>query len=230
MKKIILVLFLIITLASCWTPKEDAVITGEYLIDSYSSEFHDLDLSNRELTMVPNFEKYLTGTYIDDVWSINLSNNKITEIDSSLFEYFPNLKELNLSYNEIEEANIAHNFLQDLKLHKNMLLEVDLAGTSKLNLLNLWYNELKSWDDIKLPKHITTLELQHNSLEDIKWLDKLESLEVLKLEFNVLEDNDMWLLKELKSLEKITVLKNKLSEELEKWFAEFNEKMKKRSE
>jgi len=87
--------------------------------------------------MVPNFEKYLTGTYIDDVWSINLSNNKITEIDSSLFEYFPNLKELNLSYNEIEEANIAHNFLQDLKLHKNMLLEVDLAGTSKLNLLNL---------------------------------------------------------------------------------------------
>ena len=212
------------------TIKEETKITLEFLLDNYSLEFHEINLTNQNLTQVPNFEKFLTWSYIDDVWYINLSNNKIKNIDWEYFKYFPNLKELNLSYNEIENFELGHSFLQELKLHKNKLKNVNLEWSDKINMLNLWYNEFKTLKDTKLPNSIKTLELQHNLLEDISWLDKLIDLEILKLEFNNLEDIDMWILKNLKNLNNITVSKNKLSEKLEKWFINFNMKMSKKKE
>ena len=227
MKKIVLLFLSLLLMSSCVNKEEDKKINLEFLSWSYNKITHELNLSNQDLTQVPNFEKYLTWSYISDVWSIDLSNNSINEIDSEVFKYFPNLKELNLSYNEIEYIKLKHNFIQDLKLHKNNLTKVDLDSLVKLNTINLWYNELLSWKDISLPKSIVSLELQHNKLDNINGINKFTNLETLKLEFNSLEDNDLEKLSWLKNLNYISLWFNKLTKEREKSFNDFNKNNKK---
>lgn len=229
MKKLILLLIILLTLTSCWTPKEDKKITTNFLQENYSKEFHELNLSNQKLTQVPNFEKYLTGSYIDNVWSINLMSNNIKEVNGEYFKYFPNLKEVNLSYNKIEKIKLEHNFIQDLKLHKNNLKKVDLKGLIKLNNLNLWYNELLSLNDVVLPKSIKVLELQHNKLTDLNWIWKLKKIEKLKVEFNELEDIDLQSITWLEKLKFISVGQNKLSKKAEEAFIKFNENNKEKN-
>jgi len=223
--KLLFLLLLILSLASC-NSSEDSKISTDFLQSNYSEEFHELNLAGQELTQVPNFEKYLTWSYIDNVWSIDLSQNDIEKVNWDLFNYFPNLKELNLSYNKIKEVSLNHNFLQDVKLHKNMLTNADLSWLKKLNAVNLGYNELKTWNDIKLPNSVKTLELQHNKLEDLSWIPKLNNLSKLKVEFNNLENEDMIELKDLKMLKFISAKFNKLSKNLEDKFMKFNEKNK----
>lgn len=225
MKLLILLIPFTLLLTSCNNnsiSQEDEKVNIEFLSWSFVAEFNELNLSNQELTQVPNFEQYLTWTYIDNVWSIDLSNNMIKNIDGELFKYFPNLKELNLSYNQIEDITLEHNFIQDLKLHKNILKEVNIEWLSKLNSVNLWYNELLSWSDILLPKSIKTLELQHNKLADLNWLGNLENLESLKVEFNELEDMDLKELANLDMLKFISVWRNKISKKLEEKIKQMN--------
>jgi len=221
----IICIFLLLILTSC-THKdtEDPQVNGEFLKWAYRQEFHELDLMSKDLTGVPNFEKYLTWTYKYDVWSITLQDNKIKNIPSELFEYFPNLKELNLSYNQIEEITLNNLPLETLLIHKNKINKFNLKWLNKLTDLNIWYNNIKSLKDNKLPNTIQNLELQHNSLEDISILDKLENLITLKLEFNSLQDQDMIVLQNLKNLIFVSIAKNKLSEKLEEWFIDFNKK------
>ncbi len=217
MKKIIIIFISLslLFLTSCWN-KEDKKISTEFLQNNYSEEFHELNLAAQELTNVPNFEKYLTWSYIDNVWSINLMNNNIKEVDWKIFKYFPNLKELNLSYNKIEKITLEHNFIQNIKLHKNSLKKVDLNWLKKLNTINLWYNNILSLNDLWLPKNIQSLELQHNKLVDIEWILEFKNLEILKLEFNELEDEDLNKLDELKQLKHISTWFNKTTKKIEK--------------
>lgn len=224
MKYIVLVFITLMTLTSCGTESDKQVDTA-FLIGAYVNEFHELDLAGMELTAVPNFEKYLTGSYIYDVWSVNLQSNNIKKIDSSVFDFFPNLKEVNLSYNEIEKITLTDLPIEKLLIHKNEIESADLEGLEKLKEVNIWYNELESFKDIELPDSLEVLELQHNKLEDIIWVEKLTGLNKIKLEFNELEDTDMVLLKDLKKLKFISVGKNKLSEDIEKGFINFNEVM-----
>jgi len=49
-------------------------------------------------------------------------------------------------------------------------------------------------------------------------------LNSLKIEFNMLEDDDLLNLKWLDQLKFITVKYNQLSKDIEDWFVEFNEK------
>jgi hypothetical protein len=144
MKKIILLSMIILTLSSCGITKEDSQVNTVFLINSYKKEFHELNLANKELTQVPNFEKYLSGSIIDDVWSINLQANKITEIDAEKLKFFPNLKELNISYNTLSTLNLSDVPLDILYAHKNKLTTVNIEKLNTLSTLNLGYNELKS--------------------------------------------------------------------------------------
>lgn len=139
-----------------------------------------------------------------------MSNNSIDDIDTNKFKYFPNLKEINLSYNNLENITLEHNFLQELKLHKNKLTKVDLSWLTNLNTLNLWYNELLRWDDMKLSNKLKTLELQHNNLEDLNWIEESINIDTLKLEFNNLEELDLKVLQNFKNLKIITLWWNEL--------------------
>lgn len=194
------------------------------LIWSYSTGFHELDLSRKDLTELPNFELYLTWSYKYDVWSINLQDNNLEDIDATYFDYFPNLQEINLSYNNITwDVSINHLFLQKLLLHKNKISNVNLSWSVALSDLNLWYNEFKTLEGSILPKSITNLELQHNSLENLSWIDKLESLSTIKFEFNKLEDTDLAVIKNLKYLMNISFWENLLTEKMEEVLLKFNE-------
>jgi Leucine-rich repeat (LRR) protein len=224
MKYIVWIFIILMSLTSCGTGSDKQVDT-EFLTGAYVSEFHELDLAGMELTAVPNFEKYLTGSYIYDVWSVDLQSNNIKKIDSKAFDFFPNLKEVNLSYNKIEKITLGDLPIEKLLIHKNEIESADLWGLSKLREVNIGYNQLESAKDIKLPEGLQILELQHNKLEDISGVEKLTELTKIKLEFNQLEDADMVLLKDLKKLKFISVGKNKLSEDLEKGFINFNEVM-----
>ena len=224
MKYRVWIFIILMSLTSCGIGSDKQVDT-EFLTGAYVSEFHELDLAGRELTKVPDFEKYLTGSYIYDVWSINLQRNNIKKIDSKVFAFFPNLKEVNLSYNKIEKITLADLPIEKLLIHKNEIESADIEGLESLKEVNIWYNELESSKDIKLPTSLESLELQHNKLEDISWVEKLTELNKIKLEFNELEDTDMVVLKDLKKLKFISVGKNKLSEDLEKGFINFNEVM-----
>jgi len=147
--------------------KEPAVISTDFLISNYNIMAHELDLSNQGLKEVPNFEKYLTGSYQYDVWSISLLKNELTEVNSEDFAYFPNLKDLKLPYNKLEEVTLTDLPLENLELHKNALTSVDLSGLKKLASVNLGYNKLSSMNDIQVGTGMVVLELQHNQLKDI---------------------------------------------------------------
>jgi Leucine-rich repeat (LRR) protein len=166
MKCIVLVFITLMTLTSCGAGSDKQVDTA-FLTGAYVNEFHELNLAGKELTAVPDFEKYLTGSYIYDVWSINLQSNNIKKIDSSVFDFFPNLKEINLSYNKIEEIKLDTLPIEKLLLHKNQIKEADFESLEKLVELNIGYNKIESTKELKLPKSLQSLELQHNKLEDI---------------------------------------------------------------
>jgi Leucine-rich repeat (LRR) protein len=61
-----------------------------------------------------------------DIWSIDLSNNKITDINAD-YGCLPNLQEINLAYNQITHIkNLGKlTFLKKLELHKNNITDVD---------------------------------------------------------------------------------------------------------
>ena len=77
-------------------------------------------------------------------------------------------------------------------------------------------------EGVNIPNTVKKLELQHNKLVDINWVSELTNLEVLKFEFNELDDTDMKELKNLKNLKSISYWKNNLSEEMQAWFLQFN--------
>ena len=240
MKKFFLIVVWIFLLFSCTSSNDNDLVNDKnnnlkinkiekpeistaFLTWSYNKNFHELDLSNKNLDEIPDFKKYLTWAYKDDVWSIILQNNNIENVDFTRFKFFPNLKEVNLSYNNITEITINHPYLNTLLLHKNKIKNINLEWSNLIQNLNLWYNELESLKDSNLPINIKNIELQHNKLIDLTWIEKLELIEKVKFEFNKLEDDDMFVFKDLKNVINISFGYNQLSEKMEDWFKKYNE-------
>jgi len=225
-KKLFVLSILWLVLASCTLNWEDKQVNEAFLTGAFDTKFHTLDLSNQNLTRLPDFKKYLTGAILDDVWDINLMSNNIKKIDSDRLAIFPNLSEVNLSYNKIKEVNLNNTFISKIQLHKNEITKVDLTGLTNLKEVNLGYNKITSLDNIILNKKITNLQLQHNQLTDLNNIWEYKDLSSLKLEFNKLIDKNFVNLDWLDKLKFITVKYNNLSKDLEKSFEDFNEKMK----
>lgn len=227
MKKIFVFVVMLFLVSSCalfdW---EDKQVNEAFLTWAFNNKLHMLDLSNQNLTRIPDFKKYLTWAILDNVWYINLMSNNIEYIDADRLTIFPNLKELNLSYNKIKEVKLDHNFISKIELHKNEITKVDLTGLTNLKEVNLGYNKITSLDNIKLNKNITNLQLQHNQLTDLNNIWEYKDLSSLKLEFNKLIDKNFASLDWLDKLKFITVKYNDISKDLEKSFEEFNKKMK----
>jgi len=222
-KKLFILSLVWLTLASCsLLDSEDAKVNESYLTGAFNAKLHTLDLSNQELTRIPDFKKYLTGAILDDVWDVNLMSNKIEKIDSDRLAIFPNLSEVNLSYNKIKEVKLNNNFISKIQLHKNEIVSADLTWLPNLKEVNLGYNKITTLDNIKLDKKIENIQLQHNQLSDLNNISEYKNLNSLKLEFNKLIDSDLQSLDWLDKLKFITVKFNELSKNVEEGF----EKMK----
>ncbi len=182
------------------TQTTDTTITGEqqiiqelpaYISENFYEPQHHLDLAWQNLTQMPDIcADITTGDMLYDIRSINLANNEITEISVD-YSCLTNLKELNLSYNQIEDIENLENlaFLSKLELHKNQIKKIrGLSDIKNLTDLNLWYNKITSVKGLEKIKSLKTLQLQHNQIDDIGLLTNLTNLETLKLEYNQISD------------------------------------------
>ena len=136
-----------------------------------------------------------TDTRLDQVWSeletINLSSNKLTDIDSSI-KLAPKLKSLMLDNNHITAIrNLSTmTFLQSLSLCENFISEcpdchLELGGN--LVQLNLSQNQIRSLKGFRKMYSLVKLDLSCNavdSIDEVDWVAELPSLEEIVLTGN----------------------------------------------
>ncbi len=137
----------------------------------------------------------LAGNYIS---SIDISNNPnlvLLDVQSNqlsaingLSKAVP-LKELNLSFNELEEFSIENETLEILKISNNLLHSFDVKGSINLKNILLTTNELTSVD---FSKNILleTLLISDNNIQNID-LEHNTSLTHLYISSNSLTDLDV---------------------------------------
>lgn len=183
----------------------------ELISKNYLKEFHHLNLRTKKLWEMPDICKMVKGTnYEYDIWSLDLADNEITEIDKDL-SCLKNLQDLYLSFNKIKEIDNLEelNFIKKLDLGNNEITEIDnLDKLTTLSDLHLWYNKLNSTKWLEKLTNLTSLKLQHNEITDLSWVKNLSKLSELKLEFNKLDESDLKDISKFKKLKIITVAEN----------------------
>lgn len=186
-------------------------IIDNLIIDNYNIEFHYLNLKSKNLDKIPDICNMIKGTnYIDDIWSINLSNNKLTKINIDL-SCLKNLQELNLSFNKIRKIeNLKElTFIKKLDLGNNEISKIDnIDKLTTLTDLHLWYNKIISTNWLEKLVNLTSLKLQHNEISNLSWLKYLSKLTELKLEFNKLNDENLKDITNLSNLKILTLWEN----------------------
>lgn len=183
----------------------------EIITKNFDNKVHHLDLRTKKLSEMPNICEMVSWTNFEyDIWSIDLADNQIIEINSDL-SCLKNLQDLNLSFNKIIEIDNLNklNFIKKLDLWNNQIIKIDnLDNLKTLNDLHLWYNKLTSTSGLERLTNLTSLKLQHNEISDISYLKDLSKLEELKLEFNNLTEESLKSMLPLKKLKIITVAEN----------------------
>jgi len=147
-----------------------------------------VDLSNNSLTNLPwglNNLNYLEF--------LNLSNNKLQNINTSFLNTLPNLKELDLSNNENAHFNLTELYVTEIpNLTKLILKKVGLHYIkmfplfNNLTYLDLSENNLKELPNIPF-KNLTHLILNDNQLVKLPDDFNFPLLKVLKLNNNQIE-------------------------------------------
>lgn len=123
-----------------------------------------------------------------------LSNCGLVRIDEGL-HFFPQLKYLNLSHNQI--SNITH-----------------LYDCICLENINLGYNRIRVLSNLeRCIGRIKILNLSHNEIESLDGLDKIYSLEKINLSHNNINDiHEVQHISKLPNLESIYLFHNPISE------------------
>lgn len=144
-------------------------------LSAMQQEITEIDLSYNTLldTLV------LAGNYIS---SIDISNNPnlvLLDVQSNQLSAINglskavHLKELNLSFNELEELSIENETLEILKISNNVLHSFDVKGSISLKNILLTTNELTSVDFSKnilletlliSDNNIQNIDLEHNTI------------------------------------------------------------------
>jgi Leucine-rich repeat (LRR) protein len=160
-------------------------------LSAMQQEITSIDLTHNTLldTLV------LAGNYIS---SIDISNNPnlvLLDVQSNQLSAInglskaAHLKELNLSFNELEEFSIENETLEILKISNNLLHSFDVKGSINLKNILLTTNELTSVD---FSKNILleTLLISDNNIQNID-LEHNTSLTHLYISSNSLTDLDV---------------------------------------
>ena len=146
-------------------------------------------------------------------------DNKNLNLLGNIFEF--DLIHLNLSDNKISELNVfnnkIYNNLTELDLSNNNILDISPLFNSKminLKKLNLSYNIINELKDIEKNnfEFIEYLDLSHNKIVDINNLEKakFEYIHELFLSFNEIKDCDVFSNMSLKILNKLNLSNNRI--------------------
>lgn len=184
MKEILLLcatMLVILSLSSC-----SQQITNEEIRAEYQSDIGYVNIGNRTLTRIPDLCVVFTESERERIKSIDLYANEIKKIDYD-FSCFPNLEELNISYNKIGVIENLDSLigLKKLFLHKNQITNLQwLENLVNLEELNLGYNQITKVENLDNLQALKILELQHNHIQQKPNLSWLQQLETVKIEFN----------------------------------------------
>ena len=132
------------------------------------------------------------------------------------FKNFLNLKELDLSFNQIKNTQwidkIPSKILSKLELTKSWVEKIDWIWELKsLNQLFLSFNKIEKTEWLENLKNLQYLELTHNKLENIDNLADLNNLTDLKIEFNKIKNVDKILNNEKSKLQMFTMKFNEIN-------------------
>ena len=160
-------------------------------LSAMQQEITEIDLSYNTLldTLV------LAGNYISNIDISNNPNLVLLDVQSNQLSAINglskavHLKELNLSFNELEEFSIENETLEILKISNNVLHSFDVKGSISLKNILLTTNELTSVD---FSKNILleTLLISDNNIQNID-LEHNTSLTHLYISSNSLTDLDV---------------------------------------
>jgi Leucine-rich repeat (LRR) protein len=130
---------------------------------------------------------------------VNLSHNKLIELETSSFQSLVSLEELDLSYNSIKELDsnmfLCNKKLIKLRLYTNKITKLNedfLKGLSQLTHLDLAYNEMFSLPECPFDNCLKVVNLSHNKFIELETLSfqSLVNLEELDLSYNSIERAD----------------------------------------
>ena len=133
-----------------------------------------------------NFESFSEQNLPNSLETINLSNNNLTYFSGS---NFPNLKELDLSDNQITEIDSNWLSLENLSIGNNLLESFDDSGFNNLKSLNLTGNNLTSLDVSELAQ-LEKLYVSNCNLESLE-TGNLPLLYTLYISNNNLSEIDL---------------------------------------
>lgn len=157
---------------------------------------------------------YLQVENLSNLESLNISNNKITDI--SFLGSLPQLKNLNLGGNQIKDASALEKSkkLETLDLSDNQVVNISsISNLTELRELHIAYQR-QSNDELLLPvsklDKLITLSIMGNKTYDISLLSNLYKLQILDLGEN--EISDLSSLSNLKSLKTINLSNNKIND------------------
>ena len=152
--------------------------------------FNNCNMDNKNLNLLGNF----IG---NNLVSLNLSNNNISEINLFNNKIYPNLTNLDLSYNNIVDISPIFN--------------CKISNLKKLNLNHNLINELKDIEKNNFT-NIENLDISFNKLVDIINLEnaKLENIKNLNLSFNEIKDCNVFSCLSLKKTDKLDLSNNRI--------------------
>ena len=137
----------------------------------FSNKFNmkGLDLSSCQLTSLPDSVKTLTS-----LERLNLRSNQFSSLPDTFSTDFPNLKMLDLSYNQLQDFVIQFPliYIKELYLSTNSLTTLD--GISKykvLEILTLDHNEITTipMEIMKLWSTLQSMTIDYNLLNNIPY-------------------------------------------------------------
>lgn len=220
--RLLIVFFLFCTLSWCSFINNDDFISNNdvnHIIENndlsnyYNYKTNNLSMNSQNLTSIPDLCNRINENIIPILESIDISNNKIQKVDVD-FSCFHKLKEINLSYNEINDIKrlILSESLEKLFIHKNKLSNIYwMSGYNNLKELNLSYNNISNIDFLSKYTKLKNLKLHRNNIINISVLGDLKSLGILKLEYNNI--NDFSSIVNLTWLTELSVSNNNISKD-----------------
>ena len=160
-------------------------------LSAMQQEITEIDLRHNTLldTLV------LAGNYISNIDISNNPNLVLLDVQSNQLSAINglskavHLKELNLSFNELEEFSIENETLEILKISNNLLHSFDVKGSINLKNILLTTNELTSVD-FSTNILLETLLISDNNIQNID-LEHNTSLTHLYISSNSLTDLDV---------------------------------------
>lgn len=172
----------------------------------------NLVASNNKISTIPQA--------INSMKKIDLSNNSINSIDCNTFENAQNLKDLNLSFNNIkivcknlsipatsEFLNLTHNQIDAVPVEL-----IDNAG--KLREIDLSHNEIKKINQLNVTQgnRLETIHLNHNKISSLSEnaFDQCVNLKRLYLSNNDIETISPNIFNELQHLIELDISSNVL--------------------